>query len=31
LQTLKSKIDYSQSTAYTKNGTFGVKVWICNK
>ena len=29
LQSFKSKIDYHQSTAYTVNGTFGIKVWIC--
>lgn len=29
LQSISSKIDYHQSTAYTINGTFGVKVWIC--
>lgn len=29
LQSFESKIDYYQSTAYTSNGTFGVKVWIC--
>jgi len=29
LQTFDSKIDYYQSTAYTINGTFGVKVWLC--
>ena len=29
LQSFNAKIDYSQSTAYTPNGTFGVKVWIC--
>lgn len=29
--TIKSKIDYSEETAYTSNGTFGVKVWICEK
>lgn len=28
LQSFNSKIDYYQSTAYTLNGTFGVKVWI---
>ena len=26
---LKLIIDYYQSTAYTVNGTFGVKVWLC--
>lgn len=29
LQTFNSKVDYYQSTAYTINGTFGVKVWLC--
>jgi len=29
LQSFTSKIDYFQSTAYTANGTFGVKVWLC--
>lgn len=29
LQTFNSKIDYYKSTAYTINGTFGIKVWIC--
>jgi len=29
LQTFNSKVDYHQSTAYTINGTFGVKVWLC--
>lgn len=29
LQSISSKIDYYQSTAYTVNGTFGVKIWIC--
>ena len=28
-QSFNSKIDYEQSTAYTVNGTFGVKVWLC--
>ena len=28
LQSFNSKIDYSQSTAYTVNGTFGIKVWL---
>lgn len=27
--TLKSNINYSEETAYTSNGTFGVKVWVC--
>lgn len=29
LQSFNSKIDYYQSTAYTINGTFGIKVWMC--
>lgn len=29
LQSTSSKIDYYQSTAYTVNGTFGIKVWVC--
>jgi len=29
LQTFESVINQSQSTAYTKNGTLGIKVWIC--
>lgn len=29
LQFFEAKISYSQTTAYTPNGTFGVKVWIC--
>lgn len=29
LPSFNSKIDYFQSTAYTSNGTFGIKVWIC--
>jgi ribosomal protein S3 len=28
LQSINSKINYYQSTAYTVNGTFGVKVWL---
>ena len=28
LQSFDSKIDYHQSTAYTKNGTFGIKIWL---
>lgn len=27
--TLDSNINYSESTAYTSNGTIGVKVWLC--
>jgi ribosomal protein S3 len=29
LQSFNSKIDYYKSTAYTINGTFGIKVWLC--
>lgn len=29
LQSFNSKISYYQSTAYTINGTFGIKVWLC--
>ena len=28
LTTIKSKIDFSQSTAFSSNGTFGVKLWV---
>ena len=28
---LNSKIDYGESTAYTANGTFGIKVWTYSK
>ena len=31
LMTIKSKIDFAQSTAYGPNGTFGVKLWINEK
>lgn len=31
LITIKSKINYSESTAFTSNGTLGVKVWISEK
>ena len=31
LQTLDCKIDYHESTAFTNNGTFGVKVWFSEK
>ena len=30
-QTIDSNIDYHQATSYTLNGTFGIKVWICQK
>jgi hypothetical protein len=29
--TLKSKIDYFETISFSSNGTFGVKVWICEK
>jgi ribosomal protein S3 len=29
LQSFKSNISYHEDTAYTSNGTFGIKVWIC--
>ena len=29
-QSIKNKIDYAESTAYTKNGTFGVRSWIAS-
>jgi len=29
LQSFNAKVDYCQSTAFTPNGTFGVKVWLC--
>lgn len=29
--TLNSNIDYSETTAFTANGTLGVKTWICYK
>jgi len=31
LITTNSKIDYSESTAFTSNGTLGIKIWICEK
>jgi len=31
IQTINSNLDYHQATAYTPNGTFGIKVWICQK
>lgn len=31
LLTINSKIDYAESTAFTSNGTFGIKVWINKK
>lgn len=31
LQSFDSKIDYYQSTAYTVNGTFGIKIWLCEE
>jgi ribosomal protein S3 len=29
--TLKARINYAETTSFTANGTFGVKVWICEK
>ena len=31
IHTIDSNIEYHQATAYTPNGTFGIKVWICQK
>lgn len=31
LQSFNSKISYSNTTSFTQNGTFGIKVWICEK
>lgn len=31
LQSLHAKISFSHSIAFTKNGTFGIKLWICEK
>lgn len=31
LQSLNAKISYHNSTAFTQNGTFGIKVWVCEK
>ena len=31
VQSLKKNINYSQTVSYSKNGTFGIKVWICYK
>lgn len=31
LQSFNSTISYYQSVSYTPNGTFGIKVWICEK
>jgi ribosomal protein S3 len=31
LQSLNAKINFSNSVAFTKNGTFGIKLWICEK
>lgn len=28
IQTINDRIDYYQTTSYTKNGTFGIKVWL---
>ncbi len=29
--TINSKIDYFEASSFTANGTFGVKVWVCEK
>lgn len=31
LITKSQNIDYSETTAYTPNGTIGIKIWICHK
>ena len=31
LQSFNSTISYSDKTSFTQNGTFGIKVWICEK
>ena len=31
LTTINSNIDYSESTAFTSNGTIGVKAWVSRK
>ena len=31
IQTLNAKINFNHSVAFTKNGTFGIKLWICEK
>ena len=31
LQRLNEKVNYFNSTSYTLNGTFGIKVWVCEK
>ena len=31
VQTLSTNIDYYQSVSFSSNGTFGIKVWICEK
>jgi len=31
LQSFDASIDYYKETAYTSNGTFGIKVWVCGK
>ena len=31
LQTVKSQIDYHNCIAHTIYGTFGIKIWLCNK
>lgn len=31
LITRNQNIDYSETTAYTPNGTIGIKIWVCHK
>ena len=31
LQSFNSKVSYHNSTSYTSNGSFGIKVWMCEK
>lgn len=31
LQSFNANIDYCNSISYTQNGTFGIKVWMCEK
>ena len=28
IQTINKQIDYHETTSYTKNGTFGIKLWV---
>ena len=31
LQSFASTISYNNTTSFTQNGTFGIKIWICEK